>query len=78
MKALNKAFHPLGSACPSNPDVNAHDVIETSESVLKLAASLSKRLLGTYTQVRDDEGTPEPFIPSKSSPAQLAAHEVIC
>lgn len=73
---MNKAFHPLGSSCPYDPELNAQDVIETSESILKLAGSLSKRLLGTYTQIRDDKRTTESSNALKQSPAQLAAHEV--
>lgn len=80
VKALNRAFHPLGNSGQKTPELVAHDVIETSGSILRLAESLSKRLLGTYTQVRDDDAAAPSTNPTsvavKLSPAQLAAHEV--
>lgn len=78
MKALNRAFHPLGNSGQKTPELVAHDVIETSVSVLRLVESLNKRLLGTYNQVRDGEGSlsSPSSVAVKLSPAQLAAHEV--
>lgn len=80
MKALNSAFHPLGTLSQKTPELVAYDVIEGSVSVLRLVESLTKRLLGTYTQTRGDEetarSTGHPSIAAKLSPAQLAAQEV--
>ena len=80
MKALNSAFHPLGASSQKTPELVAYDVIEGSVSVLRLVESLTKRLLGTYTQTRGDEetarSTAHPSIAAKLSPAQLAAQEV--
>ena len=76
LKALNRAFHPLGNSNQKNPEFIAHDVIEASVSILRLVESISKRLLGSYTQVRDDEMTPMPMV-AKLSAAQLAAQEVL-
>lgn len=79
MTALNNAFHPAGTSSYKTPELVAYDVIEGSASILRLVESLTKRLLGTYTQVRgDDEGARSmtPSIAAKLSPAQLAAKEV--
>jgi len=51
-------------------------VVESSGDILRLAESLSKRLLGTYTQVRDEDVHLNAASTEKPSPAQLAAKEV--
>lgn len=78
MTALNNAFHPAGTSSHKTPELVAYDVIEGSASILRLVESLTKRLLGTYTQVRGDEEARSmaPSIAAKLSPAQLAAKEV--
>ena len=79
IKALNKAFDPLGNSGRKSPEVVAgSDVVETSHSILQLAESLSKRLLGTYTQIRDDptEASATACTDDKLSKAQLAAKGV--
>ncbi|XP_057371209.1 golgin-45-like [Daphnia carinata] len=80
LTALNNAFHPAGTSSHKPPELVAYDVIKGSATILKLVESLTKRLLGTYTQVRgDEEGARSitPSIAAKQSPAQLAAREVL-
>ncbi|KZS08689.1 golgin-45 [Daphnia magna] len=79
LTALNNAFHPAGTSSHKTPELVAYDVIEGSASILRLVESLTKRLLGTYTQVRGDEEARSmaPSIAAKLSPAQLAAKEVL-
>lgn len=76
LKALNKAFDPLGNSSRKSPETVVSDVVETSGDILRLAESLSKRLLGTYTQVRDEDVHLNAASTEKPSPAQLAAKEV--
>ena len=80
IKALNKAFDPLGNSGRKSPETIAgSDVVETSHSILQLAESLSKRLLGTYTQIRDDPieaSAATNCADEKLSNAQLAAKGV--
>lgn len=77
IKAMNRAFHPLGNS-GQGPETVAHDVVQLSVSILKHVESLSKRLLGSYTQVREEEGAVSTSNtgPPKLSPSQLAAQEV--
>lgn len=76
MQALNKAFDPLGNSGRRSPETAASDVVETSAHILRSSIDLSKRLLGTYTQVRDEETLSTSATTEKLSPAQLAAKQV--
>ena len=74
MKALNTAFDPLSSTGGKSTDVGS-DLITEAGANLSLAESLSQRLLGAYTQVRE-ETIAEQVQPEKLTPAQAAAKQV--
>jgi hypothetical protein len=74
LKALNTAFNPLSSSGGKSTDVGS-DLITEAGANLSLAESLSQRLLGAYTQVRE-ETVAEQTQPEKLTPAQTAAKQV--
>jgi len=79
MKALSNAFDPLASPGGSRLcETTSVDVMGTSKSILNLAVSLCKRLLGAYNQVQRHQQPVDDEKPQDNlSPAQRDAQKVL-